>query len=455
MFFDSFETPSGVWIQGCISFPYLGEKPGFADALSGLLSASGMVPLLDLAFRIRLTTSGELWRTLIFLAPRSSETSLRRFIATFSRLEIVTPGSVEFPQDAVSLDQHCLGAFPKWHCRAVPTGFGRGRAWFASHFRVANGLDQLALEARGQKLGVSYQIQACRFEERTQALHDAKHNLIEMESLPGLPVETLRLQQQLVERLANASYLLEEMVGVEQEAGQVWLATALDRLFATRHARLAFGQSGFTCGDYSDVLAAGFHSSRLNSTSPDEVCTMAAGEKELRQIITWTPNAALAMQLTPVRQPSAEVGESAPDISGTPSPYMGSEPFVFVSYKHSDLSVVAPYLRELSEAGVRFWYDRGIPGASEWMQVLEERIERAQLLLIFLSQAAVDSKYVRREILMADTLNKPILTLTIGKPELRWGLKLLLPQYQMEQLGGRPLQASVQRAVAASCSRFP
>ena len=188
----------------------------------------------------------------------------------------------------------------------------------------------------------------------------------------------------------------------------------------------------------------------VRALSPDEECTMAATAEELTSLLAWKPSAALSSYVRVAAAPADEAMEARAGVAHGPTPYGGLEPFVFVSYKHTDAGVVMPFLSDLQRDGIRFWYDRGIPGASEWMQVLEERIEKCRMLVIFLSQAAVDSKYVRREILMADALNKPILTLTLGTPELRWGLKLLLPQYQMEDVKARGVREMVRGALGCS-----
>ena len=40
--------------------------------------------------------------------------------------------------------------------------------------------------------------------------------------------------------------------------------------------------------------------------------------------------------------------------------YKGDEPYVFVSYSHSDASAVYPELVWLKESGFNVWYDEGI-----------------------------------------------------------------------------------------------
>lgn len=88
-------------------------------------------------------------------------------------------------------------------------------------------------------------------------------------------------------------------------------------------------------------------------------------------------------------------------------------------------------MRRLCDQGLPIWYDRGIAGGEEWDEVLERKIEEAGLLLIFLSQAAVELKYCRREIKFADAINIPLMAVTLETVQLSYGLKFMLQQLQM------------------------
>ena len=45
--------------------------------------------------------------------------------------------------------------------------------------------------------------------------------------------------------------------------------------------------------------------------------------------------------------------------------YIGDEPYVFVSYSHSDSSSVYTELIWLKESGFNIWYDEGIEAGTE------------------------------------------------------------------------------------------
>ena len=40
--------------------------------------------------------------------------------------------------------------------------------------------------------------------------------------------------------------------------------------------------------------------------------------------------------------------------------YQGHEPYIFISYSHSDSDAALKIIKALSEAGFRVWYDNGI-----------------------------------------------------------------------------------------------
>ena len=109
-----------------------------------------------------------------------------------------------------------------------------------------------------------------------------------------------------------------------------------------------------------------------------------------------------------------------------------SSGFIFISYKMEDLPRILPYMHRIVEWGYPIWYDEAIPGGAEWDALIEEKVSNCRLLLVFLSQEAVESKWVRREIKFADSEEQPILGIRIEDDvDLRYGLRIVLNQYQM------------------------
>jgi hypothetical protein len=130
-----------------------------------------------------------------------------------------------------------------------------------------------------------------------------------------------------------------------------------------------------------------------------------------------------------------------------PPPHEGPGAYVFVSYKREDMPLVAPYLHRLIEWGYKPWYDRGIPGGAEWDALIEEKVRGCRALVVFLTQAAADSKWVRREIKFADRESKPILAIRLGSLALHSGLDILLNQYQTIDGTARDFESELRRAM--------
>ena len=87
--------------------------------------------------------------------------------------------------------------------------------------------------------------------------------------------------------------------------------------------------------------------------------------------------------------------------------YKGENPFIFVSYAHSDKLQVYPIMDFLNKSGFNIWYDEGISVSEEWIKSIVTNIEKSSAFLVFISPHIIDSKYVRREISYALDIDKP------------------------------------------------
>lgn len=115
-----------------------------------------------------------------------------------------------------------------------------------------------------------------------------------------------------------------------------------------------------------------------------------------------------------------------------PEPSQSNTDYIFISYKREELAEIVSILNQIVSWGNDIWYDRGIPGGAEWPTLIEERVSKCKVLLVFLSQAAVESKWVQREIKFADSENRPIIGIRLDKNlELRHGLKVVMTPHQM------------------------
>jgi peptidoglycan hydrolase-like protein with peptidoglycan-binding domain len=130
-------------------------------------------------------------------------------------------------------------------------------------------------------------------------------------------------------------------------------------------------------------------------------------------------------------------------------------PYIFVSYKREDLDRISKYLDWITAWGHTVWNDQHIPGSVDWLAELEERLTSCILQLAFLSQAAVDSKWIQREIHFADGLNKSILPVWLEPTQLRGGLKLVLYRSQHLMISDPAFKDKLQDALQLSARKWP
>ena len=86
--------------------------------------------------------------------------------------------------------------------------------------------------------------------------------------------------------------------------------------------------------------------------------------------------------------------------------YKGDEPFLFISYAHTDKLQVYPIIDYLDKSGFNVWYDEGISASEEWMKSIVENINKCTAFLVFITPHIIDSRFVRREISYALNKNK-------------------------------------------------
>lgn len=110
--------------------------------------------------------------------------------------------------------------------------------------------------------------------------------------------------------------------------------------------------------------------------------------------------------------------------------YEGNEKYIFVSYAHKDSPIVLPIVETLSKEGIRVWYDSGIEAGTEWPEYIEDHLTRAEVVLIFMSPSAVESRNCRNEINFALELKKEVLVVYLEETTLLKGMRLQLNSSQ-------------------------
>ncbi len=85
-------------------------------------------------------------------------------------------------------------------------------------------------------------------------------------------------------------------------------------------------------------------------------------------------------------------------------------PSVFVSYAHQDADFANRLIADLDDAGHACWIDTSdIKGGDEWMITIAEGITDSYAFVVIVTQKALDSRWVRDEILWARNENKQII----------------------------------------------
>lgn len=113
-----------------------------------------------------------------------------------------------------------------------------------------------------------------------------------------------------------------------------------------------------------------------------------------------------------------------------PIPYIGEEPYIFVSYAHKDSEVVMRTVSLLQQNGFRVWYDDGIDPGSEWPDTIEKYLERSSCFIGFISANALDSNYCKCELHTAFNERKKMLIVYLENIKLEGGLKMQLSSRQ-------------------------
>lgn len=441
MYLAYFRTPEETILQGMVRFPGLTRVPAglraqwwesHAELIRGLPAVGGA----GAGLRVALDPGVALYRALFVCAPQDRSMQLRRFLAPFTHLDALVAGSAALPLSREDYDV-VADDVPALHCRAGTLGFQAGDVLLACDFRVAPFLDALLAEADAYGYRLTYQVNVRFVEIDRERIRAARRNALAVGDLSGAPRPLMLMQQRLADQLLQAGAVCEEYLAVDAGEAMHWLHEVLQRNFQQQFDAVGFkaGSWEFIEEGYEEEFACAAFTAAEDS-SVDELCATAVQLNEITRLLGWRPSDNLADRFGRSWQPDTPEEPEAAVLPGhLPPAYAGNENYLFVSYKRADTDRVAPVLRYLQERGYKIWYDRGIRGGEDWTAVLEERLTSCGALLLFLSQAAIDSKYVRREVLFADSLDKRILTVRLEIADLRYGMGLLLPRYQMIDQG--------------------
>jgi hypothetical protein len=85
---------------------------------------------------------------------------------------------------------------------------------------------------------------------------------------------------------------------------------------------------------------------------------------------------------------------------------------VFISYSRKDLAFVERLARDLQAAGLEVWYDlSGLDGGTRWGREIQAAIQKSQIFVVVLSPNSIDSEWVEKEFMYANSLKRKIIPL--------------------------------------------
>ena len=88
---------------------------------------------------------------------------------------------------------------------------------------------------------------------------------------------------------------------------------------------------------------------------------------------------------------------------------------VFIGYSRKDSGVAEIIENYLSKCGFKCWRDKTlIPGSDEWVEAITKAIDSCHVYVAIVSNYSVLSKYVAREIMMADSAGKSFLPVILS-----------------------------------------
>lgn len=102
---------------------------------------------------------------------------------------------------------------------------------------------------------------------------------------------------------------------------------------------------------------------------------------------------------------------------------------IFISYSSKQKSIADGVCHYLEENGFKCWMaPRDIPGGSDYGDLIEEAIKTSKIAVLVFSEAASISKWVKGEINVAFSEDKPILPFRVDDTEIKGGFRLMLNQ---------------------------
>ncbi len=86
---------------------------------------------------------------------------------------------------------------------------------------------------------------------------------------------------------------------------------------------------------------------------------------------------------------------------------------IFLSYRRTDQPLAKKLVEVMEARGVRVWWDQMIEGGEDWRDAIVENLTNSTALVILFSEACNASKQLKKELAIADTLDKIVVPVLI------------------------------------------
>lgn len=259
-------------------------------------------PEIDFALRLGLRDH-QFERLLMLLAPRQRAEEVVALAASFLGLNAIVPNSVAVPANSAEHDE-IAAAFPPLRARVLQDAYrpwgGNQDVRLIDDLRLVPAIGTLFELALARGWTFAYQLNACRRGDGAEDLRWARHNLLRVEELGGLPQPMLQLQRGIVARMGQAAFYIEELVGCETNAvlGRIReaIAGAVQRLNTFPEDLIGVGERGA----FDNLVVVGLHTSRVKSFQERQKVAAAASREEALSALDWHPSAGLAPSIANV-----------------------------------------------------------------------------------------------------------------------------------------------------------
>lgn len=101
---------------------------------------------------------------------------------------------------------------------------------------------------------------------------------------------------------------------------------------------------------------------------------------------------------------------------------------VFISYKRQSLNIVKAIVHILDNEGINCWYDSGLDenAGRDYSDIIAENITNSRMVIVILSNAAVESEWVKAEVMSALDQKKLVIPFVVAELQVKNGLTMRL-----------------------------